>query len=282
MTPHVALSIAGTDSGGAAGLAADLATFAALGVHGACAVTAVTAQDTTGVHRIVPLGTDDVMAQVDAVFGDLPVAGVKTGVLGSAKTAEAVSALAQGHPAVPFVVDPVLVATSGDALASYDIVEAYRSQVLPAATAVTPNLDEALALLSNDASSISATQTKDIDELVDIALALHDLGPAVVLTGGDPGDEQQCIDVLIDHAGRPHLLPHDVIRTDNDHGTGCTFSAALAANLANGEPLVEATKRAQAFVAKALTVSARWRLGRGRGPVAHTFPNPSPTTEEPA
>ncbi len=143
-TPAVVLSVAGTDSGGAAGLAADLTTFAALGVHGACAVAAVTAQDTTGVHRIIALDADEVAAQIRAVLEDLPVAAAKTGMLGSAAVAEVVTGLLAG--AVPLVVDPVLVSTSGAVLGDEDLIAAYRDVLLPRADVVTPNRDEALAL----------------------------------------------------------------------------------------------------------------------------------------
>lgn len=263
-TPLVALTIAGTDSGGAAGVAADLATFAAHGAHGACAVTAVTAQDTTGVHRVVQLSADDVQAQVDAVLDDLPVAAVKTGMLGTPEIAKVVAALT---PRLPLVVDPVLVATSGAELGDHAVVAAYRDQVLPRATVVTPNLDEALRL---------AGAARD-DPVEDVARALQALGPAVVLTGGDP-DTPICRDVVVDDRGRVQVLEHTAVPTTNDHGTGCTFSAALAMHLARGEPLIDAVAAAQSFVTAALRESAGWRLGRGRGPVAHTFTSPTQET----
>jgi hydroxymethylpyrimidine/phosphomethylpyrimidine kinase len=253
----VALTIAGTDSGGAAGVAADLTTFAALGAHGTCAVTAVTAQDTTGVHGIVQLATDDVRAQVDAILDDLPVAGVKTGMLGSPEVACLVAGLV-GH--LPLVVDPVLVATSGAVLADDAVVAAYRDVLLPRATVTTPNKEEAARLTGLDVSRPAE----------EIALALRDLCPAVVLTGGGP-DSATCRDVVVDGTGRPTVLEHPAVPTTNDHGTGCTFSAALAVHLARGQELATAARHAQAFVARALTTSRRWSLGRGRGPVSHTF-----------
>jgi hydroxymethylpyrimidine/phosphomethylpyrimidine kinase len=257
----VALTVAGTDSGGAAGVAADLTTFAALGVHGACAVTAVTAQDTTGVHHVVQLSADDVQAQVEAVLDDLPVAAVKTGMLGNADVVKLVAGL---PPKLPLVVDPVLVATSGAELADDAVVAAYRDHALPAATVVTPNLDEALRLVG---------ATPD-DPAEDVARALHALGPAVVLTGGDPGGTT-CRDVVVDGRGRVQVLEHAAVPTTNDHGTGCTFSAALAVHLGRGESLIDGAQAAQSFVAAALRRSAGWHLGRGRGPVAHTFVPPT-------
>lgn len=266
-TPLVALTVAGTDSGGAAGVAADLTTFAALGAHGACAVTAVTAQDTVGVHHVVQLSADDVRAQVDAVLADLPVAVVKTGMLGSEEVAGVVTDL---PPALPLIVDPVLIATSGAELADAAVVAAYRDHVLARADVVTPNLDEALRL----------TGAAPADPREDVARALHALGPAVVLTGGDP-DGGICRDVVVDGRGRVRTLDHAAVPSLNDHGTGCTFAAALAVHIARGADLIAAAAAAHLFVAAALRASAGWRLGRGRGPVAHTFAHPyDPSAQE--
>ena len=256
-TPPVVLTVAGTDSGGAAGLAADLATFAALGAHGACAVTAVTAQDTTGVHRIVSLGADDVRAQIEAVLGDLPVAAAKAGMLGSAQVAHVVAELLAG--VVPLVIDPVLVSTSGAVLGDDALVAAYRDVLLPRADVITPNRYEALVLTGLPRE----TQPEQL------ALALHTLGPAVVLTGGDPGTGT-CRDIVV-RDGVTTVLEHRAVVTTNDHGTGCTYSAALAVHLARGIDLETAALRAQAFVAHALATSATWQLGYGRGPVAHVI-----------
>ena len=256
MTPPVVLSIAATDSGGGAGLGADLATFAALGVHGACAVTAVTAQDTTAVHAVILIPPEDVARQIAAVLGDVAVAAIKTGVLGSAETAQLVADVAGRNPDTPVIVDPVLVSTSGDELASAEVLRAYRQIVLPSATVITPNRDEAARLLGGEGRP------------EDMAYALHALGPAVVLTGGHP-EGDTCTDILVDRSGRLTALSHPTIETSNDHGTGCTFSAAIAAGLAHGQPLETAVRNAQAFVGRALTTSRTWDLGRGRGPVAH-------------
>jgi hydroxymethylpyrimidine/phosphomethylpyrimidine kinase len=260
-TPPVVLSVAGTDSGGAAGLAADLTTFAALGAHGTCAVTAVTAQDTTAVHRIAALGADDVRAQVEAVLDDLPVAAAKTGMLGSAAVAHVVTDLLAG--VVPIVVDPVLVTTTGASLGDAALVAAYRDVLLPHADVVTPNHDEAATLTGLP----RATAPEEL------ALAVHTLGPAVVLTGGDP-DSGTCRDLLV-RSGATTVLEHTAVRNANDHGTGCTYSAALAVHLARGLDLETAARRAQAFVARALVISATWQLGHGRGPVAHVSTHPS-------
>lgn len=259
-TPPVLLSVAGTDSGGAAGLAADLATFAALGAHGTCAVTAVTAQDTTGVHRVVALDADDVRAQIDAVLADLPVAVAKTGMLGSAAVAQVVVDLLAG--VVPLVVDPVLVATSGAVLGGDAVLRAYREVLLPRADVVTPNRDEAAALTGLPRNSPPER----------LARAVHALGPAVVLTGGDP-ETDICRDIVVS-GGTTEVIEQHAVPTTNDHGTGCTHSAALAFHLARGLDLESAARRAQTFVVRALATSQTWDLGRGRGPVAHVSTHP--------
>lgn len=269
MNPPVALTIAGTDSGGAAGTAADLATFAALGVHGACVITAVTAQDTTGVSDIhaVPFAT--VEAQLHAVFDDLPVAAVKTGMLGSAEAVELVARLCADRP---LVVDPVLVATSGAVLGGEDVRRAYLDHLLPVATVVTPNLDEARALTGRDRSPH------------ELAEELAGLKPAVIVTGGDPAATGECTDWFAEPGKPPIPLTHRAIPTNNDHGTGCTYSSALAAHLAHGVTLRTAAERAGAYVTRQLATSKDWTLGRGRGPIAHVAASqPSPTsTKEPA
>lgn len=263
MSPPVVLSIAGTDSGGAAGLAADLTTFAAHGVHGACVVTSVTAQDTTGVRDIHAVPTATVAQQIDAVLDDLPVATAKTGMLGSAETVALVAARLRGRP---LVVDPVLVATSGAVLGDGSVVQAYLETLLPVATVVTPNLDEARAL-TGDAGGTAE----------ELAARLAEAGPAVVVTGG--GSDGTCTDWVAVRGHHPLPLTHPAVPTRNDHGTGCTFSAALTAVLARerepGRPtpdsLLHAARAAAAYTTGRLTVSAGWDLGRGRGPIAHTY-----------
>lgn len=252
MTPPVVLTVAGTDSGGAAGIAADLATFAAHGAHGACVVTAVTAQDTTGVRDVHHVPTDVVERQLDAVLGDLPLAAAKTGMLG---TVDAVALVARRLAGVPLVVDPVLVATSGAVLGGDDVARAYLDLLLPVASVVTPNLHEARVLAGRDGPA---------DEL---AAALACRTPAVIVTGGGAG--AVCTD-WVAAGGAPTPLSHPAVVTANDHGTGCTFSAALAVHLARGTALAGACAAAAAYTAGQLRRSAGWSLGRGRGPIAHT------------
>lgn len=252
--PPVVLTVAGTDSGGAAGIAADLATFAAHGAHGACVVTAVTAQDTTGVHDIHPVPPATIDRQVSAVLDDLPVAAAKTGMLGSAE-AVTIAARRLGH--LPLVVDPVLVATSGAELGGADVLAAYLEHLLPVATVITPNPAEARALTGRD------------DPAEELARRLATLGPAVVLTGGPDGPATTCTDWVVLPGGSPVPLTHPAVDTRNDHGTGCTFSAALATRLAVGDDVLTACHAAADYTTRQLRSSRSWDLGRGRGPISH-------------
>lgn len=262
-TPPVALSVAGTDSGGAAGLAADLTTFAALGVHGACVVTAVTAQDTTGVRSVLRVPLAEVAAQLDAVLDDLPVAAAKTGMLGDPAVVELVAHRLGGDRARPLVVDPVLVATSGAVLGDAAVAAAYARVLLPVAALATPNHDEARALLGRDLPPRES------------AAALADTGCTVLLTGGDGAGEGAgepgagVTDWWAEPGLAPVPLAHVAVATHNDHGTGCTHSAALAALLAGGGSARTAAEQAAALVTERLRAGRDWRLGRGRGPVPH-------------
>lgn len=280
-TPPVALTVAGSDSGGGAGVQADLTTFAAHGVHGASAVTAVTVQDTTGVHAIHLVPSEVVLAQIRAVLTDLRPAAVKTGMLGAAATTNAVAALAADGLLPVLVVDPVLVSTSGHSLAGDGVTVAMREQLLPHATVVTPNTDEAAALLG-------ARPASSLREQVDQARALVDLGcRTVVVTGGSferLGGEggPVRVDVVATAEGvRTFTAPE--IATTNDHGTGCTFASAIAAGLAHGLTTPKAVETARSFVRTALLQAAAWRIGTGRGPVSHLHPQsptPAPTRSQ--
>jgi hydroxymethylpyrimidine/phosphomethylpyrimidine kinase len=254
-TTAVVLTVAGTDSGGAAGIAADVTTFADLGVHGAVVVTAVTAQDTIGVRAVHAVPGAIVLAQLEAVLEDLPVAAVKTGMLATPNVVGLVADRLH-HLTVPVVVDPVLVATSGAVLGDAQVARAYLEHLLPVATVITPNADEASSLLGASGSP---------DRM---ARALTRLGPAVVLTGGGPAGT--CTDWVAVPGEDPVGLTHPAIDTTSDHGTGCTFSAALAVHLAHEVPLIAAVRRAADYTTGQLLLSQSWSLGRGRGPIAHT------------
>ncbi len=261
VTPPVALTIAGSDSGGGAGVQADLKAFAALGVFGTSALTALTAQSTTGVSGVLPVPGEFVVAQVEAVLADLPVAAVKTGMLGTLEVVRAVAGLAERLPQL--VVDPVMVASSGDRLLAAEAERAYVELLLPVATVLTPNLLEAQALLG------AAIGT--LEEQRAAARELGALGPRVVVVKGGHATADsagEAVDVVWDGTSlwelRAPRLP-----TGNTHGTGCTFAAATAAGLARGLPVAEALARAKAYVGRALAGGATWRLGAGHGPLDH-------------
>jgi hydroxymethylpyrimidine kinase/phosphomethylpyrimidine kinase len=254
------MTIAGSDSAGGAGLQADLKTFAAHGVFGTSVVTAVTAQNTAAVLGVEAVDPAMVDLQIEAVLSDLPVAAVKTGMLASSATVAAVARWAADGRLPNLVVDPVLVASTGRRLLDDGGVAAYLELLLPHASVVTPNLREA-ALLTGRAID-------DVDGMVAAARRLAETGVAtVVVKGGHlAGDDSP--DVVV-HEGRIHLLEAPRVATPNDHGTGCTLSAATAALLAGGTPVVVAVSRAKAYVGDALRGAARWHLGAGRGPLDH-------------
>ena len=254
----VALTVAGSDSGGGAGVQADLKTFAAFGVFGTSAVTVLTAQNTVGVLAVSPVATDFVAAQLAAVLDDLPVAAVKTGMLASPET---VALVASWAPRLPnLVVDPVLVNSGGDRLFTRDTEKAYLDLLFPHAAVVTPNLREAGVLLDRAVVTV--------DDAVAAASSLAGYGPrCVVVKGGHLKGYRDAVDVVW-HAGRVELLTQPWIDTPNNHGTGCTFAAATAANLAQGASLDEALRSAKSYVHSALSRSAGWRLGAGHGPLA--------------
>lgn len=251
----VALTIAGSDSGGGAGIQADLKTFAALGVHGTSVLTALTAQNTMTVSAIHDVPQDFIRAQFDAVVPDLRPSAAKTGMLSTAQTIATVAAAIRDHGIANLVVDPVMVAKGGARLLRDDAVEALRALLLPLASVITPNLPEAEVLLGRP--------VKTLDERRLAARDLLALGPrAVVVKGGHA--EGDAIDVLYDGASYVELRS-DRIDTPNTHGSGCTFSAAIAAGLARGVPVPEAVAEAKVFITQAIRRSLE--IGHGHGPV---------------
>lgn len=270
MTPTVALTIAGSDSGGGAGVQADLKTMAAHGVYGTCALTAVTAQHTAAVLQVVALETDAVMAQVHAVLADLPPAAVKTGMLATPAIVEAVADLAARQLLPALVVDPVLVSTSGDQLMQAGGVEAYRDALLPHAEVVTPNLREA-ALLTGAAPE----ELCDVAAMADAAEAIRSMGAAIVVVKGGHLHGDLSADVVAGPGGVV-VIESTRVETRNDHGTGCTLSAAIAALLALGTPLQLAVEQAKEYVHRALLGASGWQLGQGHGPIDHFGWSPLP------
>jgi hydroxymethylpyrimidine/phosphomethylpyrimidine kinase len=258
--PPVALTIAGSDSGGGAGIQADLKTFAAHGLHGTSALTAVTAQNSVTVTDWVALDPRMVVAQMEAVASDMTVAAAKTGMLANREIMAAV-AEAAARLRLPFlVVDPVMVAKGGDRLLDRPAERAYSELLFPLATVITPNLAEAEALLGGTVRSL--------EDMREAARALHKQGArAVVVKGGHL--EGDAVDVFFD-GWRMDELSAPRIDTPNTHGTGCTFSAAIAARLARGDDLPGAVRGAKAYVTEAIRRS--YAVGRGHGPLDHLHP----------
>jgi hydroxymethylpyrimidine/phosphomethylpyrimidine kinase len=254
-----ALTIAGSDSGGGAGIQADLKTFSAFGVYGMTAVTAITAQNTVGVQAILELDPDLVVAQIDSVTSDIGVDAVKTGMLGNFEIVQAVADTLQERGIDRLVVDPVMVAKSGDALLQDDAVEAVRTRLLPLALVATPNLPEAEVL--------TGLAIRDQDGMRIAARAIAALGVRwVVIKGGHLANDQDATDLVFD-GNHFESLSSPRIATKNTHGTGCTFSAAIAAGLARGLEPAEAIRRAKRFVTRAIEESLA--IGAGHGPTNH-------------
>jgi hydroxymethylpyrimidine/phosphomethylpyrimidine kinase len=261
MTTPVALTIAGSDSSGGAGIQADLKTFAALGVYGASVITALTAQNTGGVIGIHLVPSDFVTAQIDAVFSDLDVKAVKIGMVAQLATVDAIVAgltrWSPGH----VVLDPVMVSTSGDRLLATDAVEALRTKLIPRASLITPNLPEAAALLNEPVAASEAAIESQGKRLLALGC------PAVLIKGGH-GQGTESIDYLVSGNGIIALAAPR-IATKNTHGTGCSLSSAIAAGLAKGEDMETAVRNAKVWVSAAIAAADRLGVGHGHGPIHH-------------
>ncbi|MBL0421989.1 bifunctional hydroxymethylpyrimidine kinase/phosphomethylpyrimidine kinase [Ramlibacter sp. AW1] len=266
------LSIAGSDSGGGAGIQADLKTFAALGCYGMSAITALTAQNTLGVRAIHSVPVEMLRAQIDAVIEDIGADAVKVGMLHSSETVITVAQAIDRHALARVVLDPVMVATSGARLIDQQAVAVLVRELFPRAALVTPNLDEAALLVGRALASE--------DDMREAAQALIGMGArAVLVKGGHLAGAGVC-DVL-QVAGQPaQLLRSARIATDNTHGTGCTLSSAIAARLAIGDELMQAVQAAREYVRGALEAGAAVRTGAGSGPLDHGW-NPQPTRRFP-
>jgi hydroxymethylpyrimidine/phosphomethylpyrimidine kinase len=255
-----ALTIAGSDSGGGAGIQADLKTFSAFGVYGASAITAITAQNTLGVRAIHEVPPDVVAAQIDAVLEDIGADAAKTGMLSSAAIIEAVADRLRAHSVAALVVDPVMVAKSGDALLRPEAVRALIELLLPMAAVITPNAPEATVL--------SGIEVRDAESAREAARRIHALGPAMVIVKGGHFDGDRSDDLVFDGEAF-EVLSGRRIDTPHTHGTGCTFSAAIAACLARGTEPLAAAREARAFLQGAIEHAEP--LGAGRGPVNHLW-----------
>jgi hydroxymethylpyrimidine/phosphomethylpyrimidine kinase len=256
---RTALTIAGSDPSGGAGIQADLKTFAAFGLYGTSAITAITVQNTLGVSAVAPLSADIVTAQIEAVSGDIEIHATKIGMLAAAAIVEAVAAAVLELELPLVVVDPVLVSTSGERLLDEDGVRALCAVLLPHARVVTPNIPEAEAL--------SGLRIASMDDAKTAARRIQGMGAAaVIITGGHRQDAGDIVDLLLDD-GAFHEFRAPRIESPHTHGTGCTFASAVAASLALGRTLPDAAARAQRYVAGAIAHAPA--IGHGRGPLDH-------------
>ena len=257
-SPPVALTIAGSDSGGGAGIQADLKTFAAHGAYGVSAITAITAQNTQGVSDVEVLSARIVRAQIEAVAKDFDVRAAKTGMLAVASVVHVVADAVRALRIPNLVVDPVMLAKSGDALLQADALDALRRALLPLATVVTPNLPEAEAL--------TGLAIRDPDTAAEAARRIAALGPRAVVVKGGHAEGAEIVDLLYDGTS-VRRFPQARVPGTSTHGTGCTFAAALAAHLAHGRTLIEAVPLTQRYIAAAIRHAPG--LGAGHGPMDH-------------
>ncbi|MEC9196617.1 MAG: bifunctional hydroxymethylpyrimidine kinase/phosphomethylpyrimidine kinase [Pseudomonadota bacterium] len=255
-----ALTIAGSDSGGGAGIQADLKTFSALGVFGTSAITAITAQNTTGVFAVEGISPTNVAAQISVVLEDIPPQAVKIGMLATPEIIQAVADALSDYSG-PIVLDPVMVAKSGDALLADEAQAALREILIPRASILTPNLPEAARLLNK-------TEATCPEDTIAQGQALRDLGAKAVLMKGGHASGDSCIDHLVTETGVT-ALSQPRIHTRNTHGTGCTLSSAIAAELAKGADLLTAVTKAQIWLHEAISRADSLHIGAGHGPVHH-------------
>jgi len=261
MTVPVALTIAGSDSGAGAGIQADLKTLASFGVYGVTVITAITAQNTVGVRAVQDIDADVIRAQLDAVAEDFAIASLKTGMLSSAAIIETVAAGIQRHRLGPVVVDPVMIAKSGDRLLREDAVDALRRRLLPLAEVVTPNIPEAEVLAGRSIRTRA-------DRLA-AARSIMELGAHAVVIKGGHSEDDPVLDLLLDRDGIHEYRAARIVTT-NTHGTGCTFAAAITAGLSTGLDLPHAVAQARDYLSRALAAAPG--LGHGHGPLNH-FPS---------
>lgn len=256
----VVLAVAGSDSSGGAGIQADLKTVTALGVYGATAITALTAQNTRGVQAVHPVPAEFVAAQLASVLDDLEVSAVKIGMLGDADVVAVVAAALDRLPGVPVVLDPVMVATSGDRLVAESTLDEIRRHLVPRATVVTPNVPEAVLLTGRTVAGP--------DDLVPVGHHVVGLGSTWALVKGGHLDGEEVVDALVSADG-VHLLAAPRVHTPHTHGTGCTLSSAVAAHLALGADVPAAVHGARSYLLRAIAAGRDGIVGRGSGPVDH-------------
>jgi hydroxymethylpyrimidine/phosphomethylpyrimidine kinase len=257
------LSIAGSDSGGGAGIQGDIKTISALGCYATTAITAVTVQNSMGVSAIHPIPAEVVIAQVKAVIDDINPLAIKIGMIYSAELATALNSLLKAYPNIPIVFDPVMVSSSGNKLIHENSVEAFKKSLFPIAHLVTPNLDEA-ALLAK-------MPVRNVDEMKLAAKRILEYGSYAVLLKGGHLSGEDLFDLYIDENGKEEVFNSKMIPSNNTHGTGCCLSSAIACYLAMGEKLIDAIPKAKEYVHEAILQGKDVRTGNGHGPLNHFF-----------
>lgn len=257
----IALTIAGSDSGGGAGIQADIKTFSAFKVYATSVITAVTAQNTCTVNAVQNIDADIVQSQIETVLSDIPVDAIKIGMLSTAPLIERVAQTLL-NTKLPIILDPVMVAKSGDRLLEEDALQTLREKLLPIATLITPNLPEAADLLGINEATTN-------DQAIDQAKQLIELGAKAVLMKGGHAKGETCTDILLLSDGTICLFEAKRIDTKNTHGTGCTLSAAIAAGFAKGQLQQTAVQNAHTYLHKAILSADQLKIGRGHGPVHH-------------
>ena len=263
ITTPIALTIAGSDSGGGAGIQADLKTFSALGVFGCSAIASLTAQNTLGVQGVLPIAPAFVQQQIRSVLSDIHVGAIKTGMLATADIIAAVAESLSAYPQIPFVLDPVMVATSGDRLLEEDAIQTLIEKLLPLATVITPNLHEAAVLLNTSVAQNLAQMQSQGEKIIA-------LGARAVLMKGGHTDGDKATDLLITAAG-VDAFSAPRLHTKNTHGTGCTLASAIAAGLAKRLSLSDSVSQAKEYLHQSLMHSEKLHIGQGSGPVHHFY-----------
>lgn len=257
------LTIAGSDSGGGAGIQADLKTFSALGCFGASAITAITVQNTLGVTDIHSIPAAIAAGQIRAVMDDIKPSAIKIGMVHSAELAVTIASVLRDYPHVPVILDPVMVATSGDRLIQSETIEVLKKELFPLATLVTPNLDEAEIL--------SSMKVRSVDEMKLAGAKILDTGCHAVLIKGGHLQGETLFDVYLENNGFEQIIRSELIATGNTHGTGCTLSSAIASFIARGYGLSDAVQKASQYIHKAIAAGRDVKTGEGHGPLNHFF-----------
>ncbi|MDC0609536.1 bifunctional hydroxymethylpyrimidine kinase/phosphomethylpyrimidine kinase [Vibrio sp.] len=260
----VVLTIAGSDSGGGAGIQADIKAISATGSYACSVITAVTSQNTQGVQAICPIPLEHIASQLDSVFTDLNIAVVKIGMLADSAIIKLVAEKLRDYSPKQIVLDPVMVATSGDLLLKSNAIEDLIEYLLPLATLITPNVPEALALINKSPEAFNGNLNDLIEDIRELPIN------AALLKGGHLNESTDSVDLLVQkHTAKPYSSTR--INTNNTHGTGCTLSSAIASYLAQGYPLVEAVDKAKRYITEAIRHADELNIGRGHGPVHHFY-----------